>query len=48
MKVNANEDEKEALTRVIVTRANVDIKDIAEEYNKQYGTPLTKKIEDEH
>ncbi|XP_034705555.1 annexin D4-like [Vitis riparia] len=46
MKANANEDEKEALTRVIVTRANVDIKDIAEKYNKQYGTPLTKKIED--
>ena len=46
MKANTNEDEKEALTRVIVTRANVDIKDIAEEYNKQYGTPLTKKIED--
>ncbi|XP_034704051.1 annexin D4-like [Vitis riparia] len=46
MKANTNEDEKEALTRVIVTRANVDIKNIAEEYNKQYGTPLTKKIED--
>ncbi|KAL6326133.1 hypothetical protein AAG906_001008 [Vitis piasezkii] len=46
MKANANEDEKEALTRVIVTRANVDIKEIAEKYNKQYGTPLTKKIED--
>ena len=46
MKANTNEDEKEALTRVIVTRANVDIKDIAEEYNNRYGTPLTKKIED--
>ncbi|KAL6327983.1 hypothetical protein AAG906_031327 [Vitis piasezkii] len=45
-KANANENEKEALTRVIVTRANVDIKVIVEEYNKQYGTPLTKKIED--
>ncbi|WKA02165.1 hypothetical protein VitviT2T_020384 [Vitis vinifera] len=46
MKANANKNEKEALTRVIVTQANVDIKVIAEEYNKQYGTPLTKKIED--
>ncbi|KAL6327949.1 hypothetical protein AAG906_031293 [Vitis piasezkii] len=45
MKANANKNEKEALTRVIVTRANVDIKDIAKEYKKQYRTPLTKKIE---
>ena len=46
MKANASKNEKEALTRVIVTRTDVDMKDIAEEYNKQYGTPLAKKIED--
>ncbi|KAL6327962.1 hypothetical protein AAG906_031306 [Vitis piasezkii] len=46
MKANANENEKEALSRVIVTRANVDMKDIAEEYDRQYKTPLTQKIED--
>ncbi|XP_002265896.3 annexin D4 isoform X1 [Vitis vinifera] len=46
MKANANKNEKEALTRVIVTRANVDMKDIAEEYDRQYKTPLTQKIED--
>ncbi|WKA02134.1 hypothetical protein VitviT2T_020357 [Vitis vinifera] len=46
MKANATKNEKEALTRVIVTRTDVDMKDIAEEYNKQYGTPLAKKIED--
>ncbi|XP_059589961.1 annexin D4-like [Vitis vinifera] len=46
MKANATKNEQEALTRVIVTRTDVDMKDIAEEYNKQYGTPLAKKIED--
>ncbi|RVW31939.1 Annexin D4 [Vitis vinifera] len=45
-KANANKNEKEALTRVIVTRANVDMKDIAKEYDRQYKTPLTQKIED--
>ena len=46
MKANASKNEKEALTRVIVTRANVDMKDIAEEYDRQYKTSLTQKIED--
>ncbi|KAM7509065.1 hypothetical protein LguiA_019518 [Lonicera macranthoides] len=39
-------DDKEALSRVIVTRADVDIKKIKEEYHKSYGVELTKKIED--
>ncbi|RVW67152.1 hypothetical protein CK203_065836 [Vitis vinifera] len=46
MKANATENEKEALSRVIVTQANVDMKDIAEEYDRQYKTPPTQKIED--
>ena len=46
MKANATKNEQEALTRVIVTRTDVDMKDIVEEYNKQYGTPQAKKIED--
>lgn len=29
-----------------MTRSNVDMKEIIEEYDKQYGVPLTKKIED--
>lgn len=37
---------KKALTRVIVTRADTDMKEIKEEYNKQYGVSLSEKIED--
>ncbi|XP_034705554.1 annexin D4-like [Vitis riparia] len=45
-KDDADENTKEALTRVIVTRSNVDMKEIIEEFNKQYKVPLTQKIED--
>ncbi|KAM3733727.1 hypothetical protein ACB098_11G158700 [Castanea mollissima] len=37
---------KKALTRVIVTRADTDMKEIKQEYNNQFGVPLSKKIED--
>ncbi|KAL6327969.1 hypothetical protein AAG906_031313 [Vitis piasezkii] len=45
-KDDADEITKEALTRVIVTRSNVDMKEIIEEFDKQYKVPLTQKIED--
>ncbi|KAI4382960.1 hypothetical protein MLD38_008848 [Melastoma candidum] len=46
LKNDAHKSMKKALTRVIVTRADVDIKEIKEEFVKLYGVPLSKKIED--
>nr|ANS56719.1 annexin [Hevea brasiliensis] len=43
---DADHNTKKALTRVIVTRADVDLKGIKEEYNSLYGVPLTPKIDD--
>lgn len=37
---------KEAVTRVIVTRADVDMKQIKQEYLKKYGAQLPNKVED--
>ncbi|XP_028760637.1 annexin D4-like [Neltuma alba] len=37
---------KKALTRVIVTRADMDIRNITEEYQKLYGVSLSQKIAD--
>ncbi|RVW31948.1 Annexin D4 [Vitis vinifera] len=45
-KDDADENTKEALTRVIMTWSNVDMKEIIEEFDKQYKVPLTQKIED--
>ncbi|CAH2041430.1 unnamed protein product [Thlaspi arvense] len=45
MKPGADENTKEGLTRVVVTRAAVDVKLIGEEYRKQIGVTLTEKIE---
>ncbi|PSS09939.1 Annexin like [Actinidia chinensis var. chinensis] len=42
---DADENTKEGLTRVIVTRADVDMKAIKEEYHKQNGITLIEKIE---
>ncbi|GFY92300.1 hypothetical protein Acr_08g0006960 [Actinidia rufa] len=42
---NANEKVKEGLTRVIVTRADADMKAIKEEYHKKNGAALIDKIE---
>lgn len=36
---------KKGLTRVIVTRADADMKEIKEEYQNLYGVSLTEKIE---
>ncbi|KAK9282665.1 hypothetical protein L1049_010885 [Liquidambar formosana] len=46
LKNGVDDDMKEALTRVIVTRADVDMKEIREDYHKQYGVSLSKKVED--
>ncbi|KAL3732605.1 hypothetical protein ACJRO7_029275 [Eucalyptus globulus] len=46
LEIDADKSTKKALTRVIVTRADVDVKEIDEEFNKMYGVRLTKKIED--
>ena len=41
---DANEKVKEGLTRVIVTRADIDMKLIKEEYQKKKGDTLLDKI----
>lgn len=46
LKIGSDENTKEALTRVIVTRSDYDIKEIKEEYNRHFGVPLCKNIED--
>lgn len=46
MRKESDHNTKKALTRVIVSRADVDMKEIKEEYNSLYGVPLTQKIED--
>ncbi|GER27741.1 annexin [Striga asiatica] len=46
LRYDADEISKEGLTRVIVTRADVDLKQIKEEYHNKFGVDLTKKIED--
>lgn len=46
LKKDADKKAKKALTRVIVTRADIDIKLIREEFQNQYGDALSKKIED--
>ncbi|KAG8391148.1 hypothetical protein BUALT_Bualt01G0157700 [Buddleja alternifolia] len=46
LRLNADEITKDALTRVIPTRADVDMKLIKEEYHKNYGADLPKKIQD--
>ncbi|KAL3622982.1 hypothetical protein CASFOL_030536 [Castilleja foliolosa] len=46
LRYDADEISKEAVSRVTVTRADEDIKQIKEEYNKRYGTSLSKRIED--
>ena len=47
MGVDPTKQEIEALTRVIVTRTDVDMKDIAEEFNRKYGAPLIERIKAE-
>ena len=47
LRQGADENTKESLTRVIVTRADEeDMKEIKEEYHKQHGVSLSKKIDD--
>lgn len=46
LKSGSDENTKEALTRVTVTRCDYDIKEIKEEYNRHFGVPLCKSIED--
>lgn len=45
MNLGADENTKEGLTRVLVTRADTDMRAIAEEYQKQNGVALNQKIE---
>lgn len=40
LKDGADKNTKDALTRVIVSRADVDMKDIKAAYQKQYGAQL--------
>ncbi|KAJ4711503.1 putative Annexin [Melia azedarach] len=46
LKHDAHKHTKKALTRVVVARADTDIKEITAEYQKIYGVPLTQKIEE--
>ncbi|KAL5972928.1 hypothetical protein ACLOJK_039734 [Asimina triloba] len=46
LKEDASEILKESLTRVIVTRADIDIEEIKEEYQRLYGVPLDNKIKE--
>ncbi|XP_073146371.1 annexin D4 isoform X2 [Henckelia pumila] len=46
LKHDADEARKDAVTRVIVTRADHDMKQIKEEYSEKYGGNLANKIED--
>ncbi|XP_021610995.2 annexin D4 [Manihot esculenta] len=46
MRNDAEQHTKKALTRIIVSRADVDMKEIKEEYSSLYGVPLSQKIED--
>ncbi|CAA3006829.1 annexin D4 [Olea europaea subsp. europaea] len=46
MRPDVDELKKEAVTRIIVTRADVDMKLLKQEYNHKYGVSLPNKIED--
>ncbi|KAK4414532.1 Annexin D4 [Sesamum alatum] len=46
LRYNADEISKEALSRVIVSRADADMKQIKDEYHGKYGVTLPKKIEE--
>ncbi|GLT88557.1 hypothetical protein SLE2022_065770 [Rubroshorea leprosula] len=46
LKIDADKNAKKAVTRVIVSRADTDIKEINEKYHKQFGVSLEKKIKD--
>lgn len=45
LKIDAHKSTKKAVTRIAVTRADVDIKEINEEFNRIYGVSLTERIE---
>ena len=42
----ADEFTQEALTRVIVSQADVNMREIKAEYNKRYGVQLSEKIDE--
>lgn len=46
LKIDVDKNVKKSLTRVIITRADVDMKDIKTEYQKLYGVSLPQKIEE--
>ena len=46
LRYDADKKQKKALTRVIVTQANIDMKLIKEEFQNQHGVSLSKKIEE--
>lgn len=46
LKANVDESAKDSVTRIILTRADVDIKFIKDEYQTKFGVPLTQHIEE--
>lgn len=46
LKSNEDRNSKKALSRVIVTRFDIDMKNIREEFKTQYGVDLSEKIKE--
>lgn len=46
LKIEGDKNIKKALTRIIITRADTDIKEINDEYQNLYGVSLSQKIEE--
>nr|AFK35988.1 unknown [Lotus japonicus] len=46
LKIDVHKNTKKDLTRVVVTRADIDMKEIKAEYQNLYGVSLTQKIEE--
>ena len=44
--IDVDKSTKKALTRVIVTRADIDMKEIRAEYHNLYGVSLPQKIDE--
>lgn len=46
LRIDVDKNIKKALTRVIVSRTDIDMKEIKAEYEKLYGVSLSQKIEE--
>lgn len=46
LRIDVDKNTKKSLTRVVVTRADIDMKDIKAEYHNLYGVSLPQKVEE--